>query len=203
MVKRGGFTFIELLFAIVIISVVVVSLPMMNQTNTQTMSANIVQEAIFAASTQLNSALTPHWDENSMQDDKNALARVIDDGSCDDETRLKIGHIAQTLHRRCLDSNETTASNSSSDDEVDALEDMEVSEQNLTDETSSAQGYKQNYKYSIFVTNDNVSFGSLSNDKNLKKVTIVIKDENDNNLTLLHSYSANIGEVDFYKKRYE
>ena len=198
---RAGFTLIELIFAIVIISIVVVSLPMMMQSNTSAMSANIVQEAIFGASTQLSSALTPHWDENSMQDDKNGLARVIDDGSCDDSSRLKIGHIDQELHRRCLDSNETTVSNSSSDDEVDALEDMIVTDENLTNSSADATGYKQNYKYSIEVTNSDVSFGSLTNSKNLKKITITIKVD-DKNITKLHSYSANIGEVDFYKKMY-
>jgi len=66
--KRFAFTMIELIFAIVIIAISVMSLPMMAVVTQRGMENNIVQEAIFAASAELMGATSGYWDENSMQD---------------------------------------------------------------------------------------------------------------------------------------
>jgi len=197
--SKDGFTLIELIFAIVVISIVVVSLPMMMQTTTKTIDNNLVQEAIFGASAQLNGAITAHWDENSMQDDKDGLARVIDvnDTSCTNHRRK--GHIAQPLHRRCLDDSSTDPLDDAQDDEIFALEDMQTNDEELFDNNSSAQGYKKSYKYTISVQRD-VDFNGTNED--MKEIDINITDENGNLITVLKTYSANIGEVDFYKRRY-
>ena len=197
---RGAFTLIELIFAIVVIAISVISLPTMTQSTSKGIETNIAQEAIFAAATEINEATTAHWDENSMQDDKNGLARVIDveDNSCSDN--LRVGHLTQSLHRRCLDDSSTDASNSANDDEVYALEDMQKSDENLTDSDADATGYKKNYTTTIEVSSD-ATFGSLNSDKNIKLITVTIKSDGDT-ITKLKTYSSNIGEVDYYKKVY-
>jgi len=82
-VRRAAFTLIELIFAIVIIAISVISLPMMSQTVAKGIDANIVQEAIFAAATELNEAVTAHWDEASMEvNTTTSFAKVINPGDC-------------------------------------------------------------------------------------------------------------------------
>jgi len=116
-VKRAAFTFIELIFAIVVIAISVMSLPMMIQVLSNNMDKNLVQEAIFAAATELNEATTTHWDENSLDaNNTNGLADVINvDNSCESNAslsnyRLRTGHILQPLHRKCLSDLNVTAS---------------------------------------------------------------------------------------------
>ena len=76
MVNRSAFTMIELIFAIVIIAISVLSLPMMNQVISKNIEGSIVQEAIFAASAELNQVVSYYWDENSMEGTA-TLSRVV------------------------------------------------------------------------------------------------------------------------------
>ncbi len=171
---------------------------MMTQATSKAIDSNLIQEAIFVASAELNSAVSAHWDENSLEDNENSLSRVIDDGKC--TNNRKEGHIDQPLHRRCLQNSSTNISNAKTNDNVFALDDMEKNSENLSDENSgSAHGYKQEYTTTISVTNDNVSFGTLADNTNLKKIIVEIKVD-DETVTKLHAYSANIGEVDYYKR---
>jgi prepilin-type N-terminal cleavage/methylation domain-containing protein len=200
--SKKGFTLIELIFAIVVISISVISLPMMNQVNSKGLDSNLVQEAIFGATAELSGALTPHWDENSTVDDQNSLARVIDiDNKCNEdgrEHRLK-GHINQPLHRRCLNDSGVDPADKNDSDEIFALEDMEHTAQDLFDGESSANGYKKNYKSEVTLRRS-VDFNGVND--HIKEINITIKDSDGNIITLLQAYSANIGEVDYYKRTY-
>jgi prepilin-type N-terminal cleavage/methylation domain-containing protein len=203
-VKKAAFTLIELIFAIVIIGISVISLPMMNQVISKSIENNIVQEAIFAAATQLNEVVTAHWDDNVMETTSTSnLAKVIDTGFCETNSshpryRLMPGHINQPLHRRCLDSNTTTMADANVN-AVNSLDDMEHSNQNIfVNATSDKTGYKNTYYSTLSVTRP-ADFNG--NNPNIKEIKITIKD-NDSNITSLKTYSANIGEVDYYKKEY-
>jgi prepilin-type N-terminal cleavage/methylation domain-containing protein len=55
---RLAFTMIELIFAIVIIAISVMSLPMMTQVTSAGIERNLVQEAIFASVAEINLATT-------------------------------------------------------------------------------------------------------------------------------------------------
>ena len=204
---RSAFTLIELIFAIVVIGISVISLPMMSQATAKGIDANLVQEAIFAAASELNEAVTVHWDEASLEPNSpSSLARVIDDGTCINDNNLstyrqKIGHINQPLHRRCLDSSSISIAYSNSNNLVDALEDMQKSNQALfTTNTPSVTGYKNSYNVNLSVT-PNANFESVNN-INMKKITLNINDSNGKLITSLVTYSANIGEVDYFKKVY-
>lgn len=65
MVRHYAFTLIELVFAIVIIAIIVLSIPVMNQINGKAMEGNLAQEAIFITSAKVLQTLTFPWDENS------------------------------------------------------------------------------------------------------------------------------------------
>jgi len=207
-VKKSGFTLIELIFAIVIIAIAVLSLPVMNQVTARNSEESLVQEAIFAAATQINEATSAHWDDNSIEPTSISLyARVIDlSGACDNNPlspryRLLPGHINESLHRRCLDSNTTTAANANTNNNVESLDDKEITTPvSIFTENASAQGYKDDYKYTLDVS-PNATFGGTQN-SDIKRITATVMDSQNNVVVRLFSYSANIGEVDYYKKEY-
>jgi len=205
-VRRYAFTMIELIFAIVVIAITVISLPTLSNATGQGIEGNLVQEAVFTASTQLNQAVTANWDERSLEDGGLAsLARVIDDASCDTNSsafryRLKAGHIAAPYHRRCLDSN-SSAGLGATTSAVNALEDY-AGTQTLTNSGASQSGYKYTYSTNIAVAT-NGSFGTLNNNLNIKTITANISDATSNELLAsLVTYSCNVGEVDYYKRTY-
>lgn len=192
---RFAFTMIELIFAIVVISIAVITLPMMAQMTSKGIEDNIVQEAIFAASAELMGATAYYWDLNSMQDNNlSNLERVIDIGgaSCDAD-RLRPGHVNQPYHRRCLDSNATVV--------VNTPDNTFPNLNNLTSRTlfeneaaagSRDAGYKGSYDTNVTITTTD----------DVKKITVSIINSDGDTITSLSTYSANIGEIDFYKRRF-
>ncbi|WP_457747658.1 prepilin-type N-terminal cleavage/methylation domain-containing protein [Sulfurimonas sp.] len=209
MVKRSAFTLIELVFAIVVIAISVFSLPMMMQVISKGIDSNIVQEAIFAAATELNQVTTAHWDENSIDvNASSSYARVIDvNNSCENNTssnryRLLQGHILQPLHRRCLQDNTINVAATSTNNSVYALEDTAHPAQNIfINAASTQQGYKDAYQSTLTVAT-NASFGSLNNDTNIKEIKVDIYTSKGKLLTSLKTYTTNIGEIDYYKRSY-
>ncbi len=204
MVKRTfkvAFTMIELIFAIVIIAITVVSLPMMIQVNTKGMENNLAQEAIFAASVELMQASTGYWDANSLKDiSLSDYSRVVNiTGDCNSTTKLRPGHISQPFHRRCIDDTTiTTPSNvDSSTSGIVSLEDFNTSHPLYVGATNGAAGYKNtNLTISLSVTSDT--------DTNIKILTATVIDPTDNNKTVtkLYTQSANIGEPQYYKRMF-
>lgn len=206
MVRRFAFTLIELIFAIVIIGISVISLPMMTQTVAKGVDANIIQEGIFGAATQLNEAVTAHWDENSIEPEMpDSSARVIDvdswcnNNSNDSDFRQMPGHINQPLHRRCLDLSSVTPDDGSNATNISIdLNDMSGSQdifQGAKDESS----YKNlTYKAVLSVTRP-ANFNGSNN--NIKLITSTVAKDG-KTIALLRTYSANIGEIDYYKRNY-
>ena len=193
--KRYAFTMIELIFAIVIIAISVMSLPVMSGATQKGVEEGIVQEAIFASSAELMSALAGYWDENSMEDiNVSKFSRVINlKGDCDAGTKLRPGHINQPYHRRCLDNITTTNPLDTADTSKNIydLNDIAYIDQDIfiSGSVADATGYKKIYKGSI----------SVSRSGNVKTVVSTIKD-NGEVIVKLKAQSANIGEVDFYKR---
>jgi len=205
-VRRAAFTLIELVFAIVIIAISVVSLPMMNQAISKGVDANLVQEAIFAAATELNEAVTAHWDGNSIEPTlTNSYARVLNiSGDCNTTTKLRPGQINEAYHRRCLN-NTGTAPADVAGSGVSALEDMAHTKQQIfINDVTDASGYKKHYTSQVDVTRTNVTFNGAVN-PNMKSITITVEDSDNPGvpLTSLKTYSANIGEVDYFKRVYQ
>lgn len=204
MVKRAAFTFLELIFAIVIIGISVISLPLMIQTTSEGIEKNLVQEAVFAASAQINQVLSADWDARSIEDGNNTYARVVDDGTCSNDTnstqhRLKPGHVYAPKHRRCIDSNSTTIALGATTAGGFVMEDYTT--QGINNPTSSNTGYKDEYATTITVTTN--AFFAGANNANIKMIQANISDSSSGNLlTSLRAYSANIGEVDFHSRTY-
>ena len=207
--NSNAFSMIELIFAIVIIGITVLSLPVMTRITTRGVETGVVQEAILAASSEIMGSSAGYWDDRSMEDiAMSHMSRVIDINAsdaikCEDnETnpryRLRPGHVAQPLHRRCVDSKATTLTNGGVDtiwtaaNSIDGTFIFERSDAAAI--VGEAVGYKQAYTTSMNVT----SLG----DTNIKLIEITIVDTDGNDVTTLRMQTANIGEIDYYKRRF-
>jgi len=207
-VKKSAFTLIELIFAIVVIAITVISLPMMNQAISKGIDSNLLQEAIFAAATELNEVTTTQWDEASIDTNTSTtISQVINlDGTCENNNskeryRLKVGHILEPLHRKCLNNLTQAELDSNTTAAVDAVEDKAHGYTNIfLNLTPGQEGYKQNFTSSLTVNYDPIFDGAVR--PNMKIITITVKDEKNNIVTSLFTYVANIGGIDYYKRTY-
>jgi len=204
-VRRTAFTMIELIFAIVVIAIAVVSLPVMTQTTDKNTESSIIQEAIFASETIFNEGVANYWDHNSQFDANTSgkLSRVINTGNCVAGTPNKNpGHI----NRRCLSditaigvSNDNTDTNT-----LDYLGSYWNNRNIIRGSVASAETYKDDipYKATVTVTDCGgggcVNFGAANN-PDIKQIAIDIK-QNGKTITLIRGYSANIGDVAIAKR---
>ena len=204
MYHRSAFTMIELIFAIVIIAITVISLPMMLQVTSKGMKNNLAQEAIFAASTQLNQSISYKWNGNA-QESVGGLSKVVfTSGDCNATTKLRKGHV----HRMCLNDtsltpNLTVGVNPNQSDY--SINNASRSDVNIFSGAGSASGYKENYKMDVAVSFAGFGAATAAN-QNIKEVKITIKREEPFgsntyiDYVVLRTFSANIGETESAKR---
>jgi len=117
MKTRTGFSLIELVLAIVIIAISVMTIPLMLSQSSNNDSFSIMQESILAASTKMGNILSYEWDTNSVEANSSiTYIRTLDVVAGDSELdrnmstqdkNRRIGHIAQDFRRRFHEGNET------------------------------------------------------------------------------------------------
>lgn len=223
---RKAFTMIELIFAIVVIAITVISLPMMMRVNQNAMESNVVQEAVFATSAKMMQVLSYPWDEHSVSStDPGVYAKIvaIPGGSTvynrkynmydqtDTNGSFRIGAIIEDGHRMFHNylSPDANITNLGQQFGVDAIDTQSQNNINFSNAAATATGYKNIYTMDVNVsyipdTGTPFVFSNTGSNtaSNMKLVTVDIKDDKGNILTLLRSYSANIGEIDFAKRRF-
>ena len=205
-----AFTMIELIFAIVIIAISVISLPTMIQSSNKNIDGSILQEAIFAAEAVLNESTSFYWDSNS-QNDKNLttdnLSRVINTGDCNGATApyTRVGHI----NRQCLSDNTTGVNYVGDSTSVEWAESLYSTDTLLLEGASTSGGaatYKSGYIITAYVdycgtSGSCVQFGNETNNPNLKQIQVEIKDPDTYDILVrLRAYTANIGDVKIERK---
>jgi prepilin-type N-terminal cleavage/methylation domain-containing protein len=196
--QKSAFTMIELIFAIVIIAISVMSLPMMTQINASGIEKGYVQEAIFASSAEIHQALSHRWDANSAPDgDPASLSQVLDiAGDCNAITKRRPGQSS----RRCLNDTTLTAANAANAIILNINNATGVKDLFVIDATDNGSGYKlQKVKLTLAAINP-ASFGIVNNG-NIKQITATVRD-NGKTIITLYSYSFNIGEVDPIKRSF-
>lgn len=104
-ILRKASSMIELVIAIVIMGIAVMTLPLMLE-RTQSNNAFVMQqEAILAAKTQLGDTITYPWDDNSLQG--NVVAILDTAGNIDYNrvgvTTRRVGHVNQDKRRKFFD----------------------------------------------------------------------------------------------------
>ena len=80
---RSAIAMIELIFAIVILGIVMMSAPMLISTATQSGYVALQQEAIASASAEIAMILTHHWDEGNTDPTRTASILVSPNGDSD------------------------------------------------------------------------------------------------------------------------
>jgi prepilin-type N-terminal cleavage/methylation domain-containing protein len=108
--KREGFSLIELVLAIVIIAISLMSIPLMLQQSSKSDSFALVQESILAARTKMGNILSFKWDENSTDTiGSMSVIRALDvTNGASDLNRSgsgirRRGHVFANLRRRMFD----------------------------------------------------------------------------------------------------
>ncbi|PHQ65441.1 MAG: hypothetical protein COB99_03905 [Sulfurimonas sp.] len=178
------------------------SLPMMTQVTSSGIESNLVQEAIFAAATEVNEATSHMWDEYSMNDvNLTEFSRVTDiNNECNATTFKRPGHI----NRRCINNLALTSYSAGTGTIFNFS--VNFAEHNASSifiaptgsSTLSAEGYKQNYNSTAVVSNS-ASFGQVTDNpnNNMKEIQVTITNATTNDVvTVLTAYTANIGEPD-------
>ncbi|OQX74231.1 MAG: hypothetical protein B6D59_03165 [Campylobacteraceae bacterium 4484_4] len=114
--NRAAFSLIELVLAIVVIAISVMTIPLMLQQSAKNDQFTALQESIFAARTKLGNILTFKWDQNSIEEGE--IIRVLDVNAGDSELdriltvqdgNRRIGHLLVDKRRRFKDKNTTLA----------------------------------------------------------------------------------------------
>ena len=197
---RFAFSMLELVFAIVIISIPILSLPMVSQVVATSTEKNNVQEAILIASAELKKAISGKWDENTQVDDSKTFEYILytQDDEINASTNKRKGNINiiyQPDNTLRPSNNGLEAGETLDDaDDVDDYITTSTTDTNTTKSERSSQGYKDEYKKIIVVAYP-ATFGNLSDDKNIKKVEITVSDSNDNEIVKLSTYVTNCGSV--------
>lgn len=80
---RRAVAMLELIFAIVILGIVMMSAPMLIATATESTYVGLQQEAVASASSEIGMILTHHWDEGNTDPTRSASILVSSDGDND------------------------------------------------------------------------------------------------------------------------
>ena len=230
---RYAFTMIELIFALVIMSIVFISLPLVLLNNASSVEDNIIQESIFLTSSKMSQVLTYQWDDASSQagmatvsasDVVNVTAgdALLDRNVSD----FRVGHFQQDKHRRMSPIGGARFATAIGIEGAvfDDIDDFDgLINQNIIAATGVG-GYKKSYRADVNVSyiNDSnfrnaTTYASNSIDftldttpvlagtTNLKMIEVRIEQNNTTGwdpTLVLRAYVANIGETDYFKRRY-
>ncbi|MDD5051905.1 MAG: prepilin-type N-terminal cleavage/methylation domain-containing protein [Sulfuricurvum sp.] len=160
---KGAFTLIELIFAIVIMSIVMLAFPMVMLSDSDNMKNNLDQEAVFAASAKILQTMAYQWDENSLDatlvsEGTASTAMILDvpNGSADFNRNglFRNGHIDAPTHRHFFE-NATNATSINGNPGAESVDERGVTNWALDNAGVNASGYK--YQYNFDVSVDNVS----------------------------------------------
>ena len=205
---RSAFSLIELIFAIVVIGIGLMSMPLITSVNSDSMKENIVQEGIFAVSTQVVEYSSFSWDENSRGHAGSTYSSVLDVATGDSDFRCmsdginpdeyRVGHVQSSAnHRRCYsvgdaDRSETplgieAGGNADIDDAVGAAGTP------FAGDVTSTRGYKYKYQAALAVKYVSDTFargnvvmlgtGAAGKNTNLKLIEISLTYQNPEDTT--------------------
>jgi len=200
---------IELIFAIVIIGVTVLTVPMMIETNNRGLEGNLAQEAIFLVSSVLSETTTRVWDDRSVVETGNpddyVLSKILDVGAIGSaygrtamDSNIRVGGLRQDRHRQFFDYNGSLIAPAQTGDEA-----LDVG---LDTPTADIAGYKHVYSVSAtrgYVTDTGTVFSdtTVGTPTNVKMTEVTIS-TNGEVVVLLRAYTANIGEIDYARRSF-
>ncbi len=218
---KQGFTLIELIVAIIVIGIAMMSVPLLLSQSSRSNEFSLDQEAILAASTKIGNILSYPWDDKlvSEVDVKHILDVTHGDSelnrSPDNNSTRRIGNF-KANYRRKFNTNLTYASvvlGKTGDTNTTAYNDMD--DFNGTSDIINGSGSGDylmdlNLTTQVFYISDNAAYSSsptlnfgdlnisaVTPTTNLKMVQVkVVNLTNNQDITTLRAFSANIGSYE-------
>ena len=229
-VQRLAFSMIELIFAIVIIGICMLALPMIMLTDASSQEGALAQEGILLTTTKVAQTLTFPWDPNSSPGGElMSTSRVLETRAAQPAglarvgtKDFRIGHFPEMLRRR-LSPNSSPATASIIGAGNNSISSLDGDSENIVATAGSEQfAYKKQWELNttiLYVADAATYQNSVINDfdfsrtdagptpTNIKMVQITATDITPNsagngNRMRLWSFSSNIGEAEFFKRRY-
>jgi len=220
---RSAMSMIELIFAIVIMGIAVMSLPLI-LTQVQTNDAfTLRQEAILAAKTKIGEILTYEWDENSY-DATSQHSFVLNTANgdaelnCNAATFLRLGHISSDYRRKCSTAGASASAIGADGGDLDDIDDFNTQANALT-VTAGENAGVLDYIFNLTLTTT-VNYAAdaadytlqtinnfvLSPDDtgtrtNIKTISVSVTDGVNANGMTLRAFACNIGDNIFLPSR--
>ena len=155
---------IELIFALVIMGVVFITLPIILLNNARSLEDNLIQESIFLTTSKINQVLTFQWDESSSAAGMSVVSTSdvvnVTSGTAGlgrvGTSDFRVGHFRESNRRRM--SPNTAQRNATAVGQegllIDDVDDFDglVNQVLITGTTSSATGYKKTYRADVNVS---------------------------------------------------
>jgi len=225
---KKAFTMIELIFAIVVIGVTLLTVPLMIETNNKALERNMAQEAIFLAAALISVESTDAWDTNSIvatgNPDDYVLAKILDTSAVNTtygrvalgvapaqiNTNVRRGGILADKHRQFFDFN-TTAGAPNGGFSPPAQGGIVNYVLPIDNAVAAATDYKEAYNntarrlYVADGSNGTDVFSTAATGvSNLKmiEVTVPLATSAEGMQVVLRAYTANIGEADYAKRSF-
>ena len=218
---RKGFTFVELVVAIVVMGIALMSVPLMLSQVSKSDEFSINQEAILAGATKIGNILTYPWDDKLVSEVnvKHILDTTQGDSELnrypDNNSTRRIGNF-KANYRRKFDTNLTYASTvlgRAGDTNPTAYNDIDDFDANSEIINGGGKGdylMDLNLTTKVFYISDKtnyfssstLNFGDLNTSgttptTNLKMIEVkVINHVNSQTITTLRAFSANIGSYE-------
>ncbi|MDA3946229.1 MAG: hypothetical protein PF439_06075 [Helicobacteraceae bacterium] len=216
---------IELIFAIVLIAVVMLTIPTMIQVNNKALEGSAAQEAIFLVSSVLSEATTLLWDANSLGGSASAvsLSKILDvNGSgnaaydrwdqvnniADVNSTIRQGGLNEDLHRQFF-SNDGLNNHRPTQSGTTALVLTGSFDSTATGEQLGLKNQYSIVASRIFVDDNPTGFAFTTvpagKQTNIKMTLVEINatiDGTNSVISRLRAYTCNIGEIDYAKRRF-
>ena len=214
---RKAASMIELVVAIVVMSIAVMTLPMMLEQTQRNNEFTLQQEILLAARTKLGDTLTYRWDEYSLNNDRIVVLQTNGDSELNPVagTIRRVGHVRADKRRKFNLDNNATPPPLAPDANIDDLDDFHGDNATLIGTAADLDYRFTTFEMNttvVYVSDDanysdtNLSFtfntiaDTNSSSSNIKMLTLTTGREN--SLFTLRTYSSNIGESEFLRRPY-
>jgi prepilin-type N-terminal cleavage/methylation domain-containing protein len=231
-VQRCAFTLIELIFAIVVIGITMLALPTIMLQDANSQEKSLFQEGIMLTTTKASQVLTFPWDPlSSPAGGLMSLSQVLETGVAGDseltarraapEDDFRVGHFPEQLRRRLTPSSDQRIANAIAASPIPSMNNFNGESVEINATAGQEQwAYKKRWRLSTTVsyisdatvyTDENITFNfsdvfnAAAPVSNIKMIQVTATDITPNSTAdqvRLTSYSSNIGETEFYKRRY-
>jgi hypothetical protein len=230
--NRPAVAMLELIFAIVIMGIVLMSAPMLISTATQSTTVALQQEGINEAASRLNMILTYEWDENDISEEcaPPVLHVSAGDSELDEvgttDRRIGVPQKSDTRTFKCIDQEFNASPIGADGGDQDDIDDFDDTTIHLAEDTTGAGGKDYIEQTTIDIVTDityvsddagydsttfyynydptaAIAAGDTSNIKSISITLTSTSGEDALNKTItLHGFSCNIGGFDYAQREF-